>query len=47
MDGRYPSLSDRESGDERDTPSPSEGEDSSRGGDNEDHFAVAMALPTK
>jgi hypothetical protein len=47
IDGRYPSLSDRESGDECDTPLPSEGEDSSCGGNDEDHFAVAMAPPAK
>jgi hypothetical protein len=47
IDGRYPSLSNRESGDERDTPLLSKGEDSSCSGNNEDHFAVVMAPPAK
>jgi hypothetical protein len=49
-DPRYPSMSDRESGDKHDTVV-SKGEASSRDGDDrdndEDNFAVAMAPPTK
>ena len=48
IDGRYPLLSDRNSNDNgSNTPLPSKGEDSSRGGNDKENFAVAMAPPAK
>jgi len=49
IDGRYQSMSDRDSADDGgDTPSLSEGDDDpSRDGDDEDNYAVAMAPPAK
>ncbi len=48
IDGRYPSPSNRDSAnDGGDTLSPRKGDDSSRDGDDEDHFAVEMAPPAK